>query len=164
MTISTAAVREGEAADEYTRSTAQASSSPPRAKGGRPQGFLPLHRKLLGGFIIHAQVGEFFAGGGEGLEKFRAGFRVSIGFGVTLHFLDGAKGEEACSLAAADVRRLRFLLRTAARRFESPYVGCYTDEGNTREFAFQILGVAGAAGGIMEQRIAVFVPDFSSAL
>jgi hypothetical protein len=98
MTISTAAVREGEAADEYTRSTAQASSSPPRAKGGRPQGFLPLQRKLLGGFIIHGQVGEFFAGGGEGLEKFRAGFRVAIGFGVTLHFLDGAKGKKLVPL------------------------------------------------------------------
>ena len=79
------------------------------------------------------QVGEFLPRARESVEELGAGFRVVVGLGVALHGLDGGEREETGASLA----------------------GGGTDKWDAREVAFQILGVAGAVGGMMQQRINV---------
>ena len=81
-------------------------------------------------------------------------FRVVRWLRVALHGCDGGEGEEGRarhSVRAVVVSQSPLVGSQRRARSDAPY----PHEGDAREFAFQILGVAGAVGGMMQQRINV---------
>jgi len=90
-------------------------------------------------FVVDVEVGELQAGGGEGVEDLGAGFGIMAGLALPCIFSTAEKGEEAGFFFAQGE----------------------ADEGNARQFAFQVLGVAGAVGRMMQDGIDVMEDVFA---